>query len=116
MKVIINFRILILFLCIQELVGSKKSTNIKKLAVIALIILLAITVIVLSIIVVSQSNNKSNNDDTPVPSPLNPKYNGITLQDYLYGRLSAHGRSNASWASPNELIYKDIDVSNRNSC
>lgn len=83
----------------QELVGSKKKTNYKKIGLITAGVLVAAAVIAVIVVFTTQGQ--------PEPAPVSEQ--SITLEDFLEGHLYAQ-KSNATWISDRELMYKDIIV------
>lgn len=89
-----------LFNSLQELVGSKSNGKFKKGLIIAAVLAI---VIGLSVAAVYYLNQK--HDDSTLPNGAS-----IQLSDFLEYKLYPM-MNNATWASPNELTYRDGDVS-----
>lgn len=81
------------------MVGSKKTTNWKRIGLIGLGVVVAAAIIAVIVVFTTQG-------EPELPPPVSQ---AITLEDYLEGALYAQ-KSNATWISDKELMYKDDHV------
>lgn len=95
----ISLNFLIILISKQELVGSKTKSTFKRGLIIATV--LAIIVGVSFAIIYYLNRNGESSTSPRVP---------ISLNDFLENKLYVN-RNNATWLSPSELTYRDIDVS-----
>lgn len=99
--------LLLLYVVLQELVGSKKKLNWKKIGIIGGVALV-IVIIIVTVVLVTGGND--DDDDNNGGNPISPE-NQLTLDDILTGRFSAK-RFNGTWISDKEILYRDASGTN----